>query len=440
MKTIKLLSSLTFLCLFGLTSCSNDDDSSSSSEVLIHTPQTESGYFLVTPVAGRGSFLLDDEGYVVHKYPSTKRTFMGYLQPDGKLVRIYQILNSNFNNNGESGGIEIVNEAGDILWHYEISSPNEILHHDIEVLPNGNILALIWYKIDSAEAINLGRNPNLLTQNEVHLDKIIEIEPVGNNSANIVWQWDSKNHLVQDYDASKLNFGNINQNPGKLNINYTTGVANHTHINGMSYDPERDLIMLSSKKFNEIWMLDHSTSTSEAASTTGGNSGKGGEILYRFGNPEAFGNGSPSDKILFGQHDPTFISSTDSFGGNILLFNNNVASDQSAVMEFNIPFNGLLPDDSEVINNLPNNPVWSFQSNVIYSSYISGAQRLPNGNTFITVGTATRVIEINQFGEIVFRMDFKNPKQIFKIRKYPTDYSGLPSNLDRIPEAIVTND
>jgi hypothetical protein len=430
-----------------LLSCSDDYQGEENSifddipatEVSIFTPQTELGYFLVTPIGGSNSFLLDTAGYVVHKYPSTHPTFMGYLRSNGTLVRAYKIFNPNFANNGETGGIEIIDETGEVLWSYEVSNSNEILHHDLEILPNGNILAVIWYKMSSQEILDLGRDPSLLSQNEVHLDRIVEIKPVGNNAASIVWEWNSKDHLIQDYDSNKLNYGIVNQNPGKLNLNYSIGDANHTHINGISYDAEHDLIIVSSHRFNEIWILDHSTTSSEAASSSGGRSNKGGELLYRFGNPEAFNNGDSNDKMLFGQHDPTYISNSNSFGGNLLLFNNNVTVNQSSVMEFKIPFNGSLPNGNQVLNNLPNQSSWSFQSSDIFSPIISGAQRLLNGNTFITAGRTQKIIEINKFGEIVFRMDFEHSGSIFKARKYPINYSGLPSNLTRITDAFVTN-
>ena len=61
-------------------------------------------------------------------------------------------------------------------------------------------------------------------------------------------------------------------------------------------------IMLSVFEFSELWVIDHSTKTAEAAIHEGGRSGKGGDLLYRWGNPRAYRAGTVKDQKLFGQH------------------------------------------------------------------------------------------------------------------------------------------
>ena len=159
-------------------------------------------------------------------------------------------------------------------------------HHDIEPLPNGNILILGWELKTGEEAISKGRDPLLLEDGELWPEHIVEIEPDG-DGGNIVWEWHLWDHLIQDFDSSLVNYGVVSEHPELMNINYmgpgqnsSGGKADWIHANSIDYNEELDQIIISSRALSEFWIIDHSTTKEEAASSSGGNAGMGGDILY----------------------------------------------------------------------------------------------------------------------------------------------------------------
>ncbi|MEL6274039.1 MAG: aryl-sulfate sulfotransferase, partial [Bacteroidota bacterium] len=136
-----------------------------------------------------------------------------------------------------------------------------------------------------------------------------------------MWEWRVWDHLVQDFDFNKPNFGAIGMHPERIDLNYDIldGVADWLHINAIDYNPRLDQIVLSVPHFDEIWIIDHSTTTEEAASSSGGSSNRGGDLLYRWGNPRAYRAGLTTEQTLFFQHDiaciDDFVSEEDPFFG-----------------------------------------------------------------------------------------------------------------------------
>src|SRR5213078_1927187 len=120
--------------------------------------------------------------------------------------------------------------------------------------------------------------------------------------------WRVWDHLIQDADKEKKNFGDVAKHPERIDINFNAGGGkgggnqDWTHTNALSYRADLDQIMMSVPSLNEVWIIDHSTTTAEAASHKGGKSGKGGDLLYRWGNPRAYAAGTRKDQTLFAQH------------------------------------------------------------------------------------------------------------------------------------------
>ncbi len=201
-------------------------------------------------------------------------------------------------------------------------------------------------------------------------------------------------------------------------------------MNSIDYNETLDQILLSVHGFNEIWIIDHSTTTEEAASHTGGDRSKGGDILFRWGSPEAYDNGDRTDKVFFGQHDARWVTSQDN-EFSILVFNNGVGRDgknstYSSVDQITIPMdrngNYLMTDG----NYLPRALSWTYEAD-FFSQSISGAERLKNGNTLICNGSSGEFIEIDVNGNIVwqYQNEFSQSNQgkspVFRVSRYQLD-------------------
>ena len=437
---------LIFLMSFGVLlffSCKDDDSVAPipielNENIVVYEDDIYDAYTLLSPLGSTNSFLINNEGFVVHKWESDTAALIAYLTDEGNLIRALRQDNTEFTGGGATGAIEILNFEGDQIWFWEYNTSDYVLHHDLALLPNGNLLATVWEYKSANEAITKGRNPSLLFDDEVWPCKIIEIKPLANNQAEIIWEWSVWDHLIQDHDATKENFGVVSNHPELIHINFTGGDANFNHLNSIEYIEELDQIVVSSRVFNEFWIIDHSTTTAEAASHSGGNSNKGGDLLYRWGNPQAYNSGTSENQRLFGQHDVTWIGNTINNGGNFLVFNNNKFSDKSSVDEILIPqlSNGSYELAPNMVN-LPENSSWSYDNELIFSSRLSGAKRLSNGNTLITLGRGGTLFEINESGTILWQ--YQNPIEtnasIFKVNKYEKNHPAFEGRT-LIPLAI----
>jgi hypothetical protein len=400
------------------------------------------GYTLFSPEYSKETFLMDKQGKIVHTWESEYIQGLGlFLKENGDLLRT--MLPSNnpvFVAGGVTGGVELYDWNGSILWEYNYSNTQHCLHHGIEILPNGHILMVGWEYKTAEEAIASGRDPDSLPAGEIWPDHVIEVEPTSSSGGTIVWEWHVWDHLIQDFDPTKENYGIVEQHPELLDINYGIYEGKYTadwnHINSIDYSEEFDQILLSAHNQHEIWIIDHSTTTEEARGHSGGNSGKGGDLLYRYGNPRTYRAGEVSDQKLFGQHDAQWIPTDCPGEGDILIFNNGHGrpdGQYSSVDEL-VP-----PVDSDGSYFLepgsaygPENLVWSYTAENpfdFFAGYLSGTQRLPNGNTLICDGDHGIFFEVTPEEKTVWKYLNTNPNplanQVFKVLCYAPDYPGL---------------
>jgi len=374
-------------------------------------------YTLFAPMSSESTYLIDAHGRMVHSWTSLSGLPPGmsaYMLEDGDLLRTVN-LGTNFDHdgNGVAGKIERLSWDSEMEWEWFYPGETNRSHHDIEPLPNGNFLMIAWDFKSEAEAQQAGRNPNKMSQDTLWPDKIVEVQPVGTDQANIVWEWNIWDHLIQEYDSTKDNYGVVADHPELLDINFVDSPdhfnpykSDWMHCNGIDYNPILDQIALSCRNVNEIYIIDHSTTTEEAAGHTGGNSGKGGDLLYRWGNPEAYRAGTNDDQQLFGQHDVQWINEGRLGAGDLIVFNNGVgrSTSYSSADVISPPLvNGeyVLQSGSPWA---PAAPSWSWdQGTNISASSLGGVERLENGNTLVTWGVRGTFIEVNPEGEVVWK-------------------------------------
>ena len=405
------------------TGCNANRNDSWTVGLIYCTGEMQSGYTLFSPMASNTSFLIDEYGREVHKWvsPGNHRPGLSaYLLDDGDLLRTANLgpnQPGEFTGGGSAGKIERISWDGDLEWSWSYSSDMYRSHHDVEPLPNGNVLMIAWEYRNASEAAEAGKYPQsdssrALGTTSVWPDRIIEVKPMGIDNAEIVWQWSFWDHMIQDYDPNKANYGVVSEHPELLDVNFIDSVGGASggrdwlHCNGIDYNAHLDQIAISCKNTNEIYIIDHSTTTEEAAGHTGGNSGKGGDILYRYGNPESYQRGTSDDQVLFAQHDVQWISAGYPDEGSLMIFNNGNGRDTlySSVDVITPPINGSVYDISTTEPYGPDNLTWSWDMGTdMYSSAISGSTRLANGNTLITFGMQGTLIEVDHTGEIVWK-------------------------------------
>ncbi|NNE30450.1 MAG: T9SS type A sorting domain-containing protein, partial [Saprospiraceae bacterium] len=220
------------------------------------------------------------------------------------------------------------------------------------------------------------------------------------------------------------------------------------HSNALDYNPELDQIMISVPTFHEIWIIDHSTTTQQASGSTGGNAGRGGDLLYRWGNPAAYDRGTEEDQTLFYQHDvhwvDDFVDNTHPYYGQIAVFNNRVGADFSTVniwrSSWDMYKGDYLMDEGVFLPNSFNLSLTHPTPQEMYSTGLSSFQQLPNGNFLICTGRFGYSFELTPDSEVVW--EYKTPllggqpvsqgdtleinnNLTFRITRYPLDFAGF---------------
>jgi hypothetical protein len=455
--------------------------------LILNTDQALAGYTLFSPLLSNNVYLINMEGEPVQTWKTDLAPGGAvYLLDNGHLLRGgRQEDNPRFRGGAIGGRIQEFDGEGNLVWDYFLGDGERTQHHDLEPLPNGNVLAIVWEYRSREDAIAAGRTPEAINDEGIWPCALLEIKPILPDGGEVVWEWHSWDHLVQDQYPDRENHGSIRDHPERIDINadhlgqsaltdeqreqhellerqmqalgYAGGaedvddggageggnigtLPDWLHTNSVAYHPEHDLIVLCTPRLSEIWVIDHSTTREEASGDTGGRFGRGGGILYRWGNPRIWDAGSEGERRLFGQHDARWIGGEKPGELRLLLFNNGIGRPSgkfSSVEELVLPFDperGFLREEKEAFG--PRGLAWSYvDEGRFYSPFISGAERLRNGNTLICQGTAGRIFEVTAEGKIVweYRNEFGGdakatsiapdspPTALFRASRIPED-------------------
>ena len=416
--------------------------------VFTNTAEAMESYTLLTPNGSMTSYLINNCGEVINEWTSGyKPGLCSYLLEDGSMLRTAQIPSQAtpaFTGGGTGGRVELFNWEGNVIWYIDWADDVLHQHHDVEYLPNGNILIIAWESHSYEDALAMGKNPTS-SENPVWCCNVSEIHPTGNSGGEVVWSWSSWDHLVQDTDPSLPNYATISDEPRKFDINFTfgagatngAGASDWMHCNSIDYNEDLDQIILSSFKFSEFWIINHGLTTEEAATEQG-------DLLYRFGNPETYDMGTSDDRVLYHQHDAHWITDGPD-AGKIMVFNNGKNrpdGEYSTVVVVDVPeFNGTTYPIESGQAFAPASYDWRYPENFdanFYAQNISGASRLPNGNTLVCEGPEGHIFEVNSNEEIVW--DYICPatsygpttqgedpgnNAVFRAYKYPLNYPAF---------------
>ena len=377
---------------------------------VVNDPRAFDGYTLFTKY--RAAYLIDNAGQLRHKWNLPVGAIQVELMANGNLLARSRAL------------LFELDAAGDEVWRLTTTTQTQV-HHDYLRLPNGNILFLLRSIKETPELVAAGADPQFAPE-RLFYSHLAEIAPTPPEGGEVVWEWSPWDHLIQDHDPSKPNFGVVGDHPERLDLNYPLaglaaaraqllhgrcfGCKNWMHANAIDYHEELDLVMITVRHWSELWVVDHSTTTEEAKGRSGGRRGRGGDLLYRWGNPRAYRRGTAADQRLFWPHHAHWIKSGPGTG-NILVFNNGwefagFHRDHSSIVEVAWPgLAGLQrPDAGSVWG--PPEPSWEYKASPpseFLSYRAGGAQRLPNGNTLICVAEQGVLVEVTPSGETVWK-------------------------------------
>ena len=401
------------------------------------------GYALYNANNSSTAYLIDADGDIAHSWSCpTQANYALALRDNGNIVRGCVNNGNQIEGAAVGGKVQELDSNADVVWEFTYSSGTYVSHHDLCLMPNGHVLLTAWEVLSSAELQAMGYDGNgskLVTH-------FIEVAQNG-TGGEIVWEWHMKDHMVQDVDADLDNYGEINEHPELLNVNVTTSggggggggggeASDWFHVNGVDYNPTLDQIVFSSRFLSEIFIIDHSTTMEEAASHAGGNSGMGGDFLYRWGNPSNYG-AAGAQVIASACHDARWIIDDGRPNGGFLqIFNNSGNNGNSAVDAIDAPVDGY--NYAHEAGQAFEPASYSWRHNCIANaSGQSASDRMADGNIFVNLsggqGGAGYMYEVDMDGNVLFQYNAQSAKAF----RYPCSHLGIQALLENPCPPVV---
>lgn len=361
----------------------------------------------------------------------TSYSYAMEMKPNGNIVRSAVYSGNQITTAAVGGRIQELNPQGGVVWDFIYSTADYVTHHDIALMPNGNVLLLAYVRHTLSQLQALGYDGTAVK----YPGRIIEVQQNG-SGGQVVWQWEMKDRFIQDVDPTKPNFMPIAEHPERMDINVAVsgsggpgGGIDWFHENGVDYNEELDQIAFSARYLSEIFIIDHSITTAEAAGHTGGNGGHGGDFLFRWGKPANYGITGPQT-IAAAVHDVKWVQGG-AMDGWISFFNNSGSGQNSTVDAIHPTMSGY---------NYPWTPgtAWGPVSYAFRhlclanASGQSAGQIMPDGNVFCAV-SGEYMYEVNSSNQVVWQYN-AGPQKGFR---YTCDHPGI-INLLNDPCGITT--
>lgn len=334
------------------------------------------GYVLIPAQGGFGggsktSTLVDSKGTVLKTY--NVAGYNAYLLPNGDILG-----QTGTGSAAAMGFASLVEQAPGSATAVNTwtAASGGAFHHAHWVMPNGHWLGTYTVKINPKTVLaSAGYTGNL---SSIWDERIQEWDPVAKR---VVWEWKASDHTLGTNHPRKFNNNNFKSN-------------DPLHINSVVYDSARDLVVMSSHYLNEVLVIDHSTTTAEAATSKGGRYGKGGDLLFRWGSSKNYGGpGSAYSDVV---HGGGVIQAGLPGAGNFCLFGN---TDNTVKQSRWYEVKGQESDTGWVIGSngeFAAELVFDFYNSAYQSTGHYGyGQRLANGNTLLTFSGSQKIVEVD---------------------------------------------
>ena len=363
------------------------------------------GYTVLSPLGTQAVLVIDMNGTIVKRWE-------GYNNSAGGPARVLPggfVVAAAGARPPHQESLELVQRdfAGNIVWRFSrseqittrdgssISSARQ--HHDWQrdSFPAG------YYSPDSTPVVE-GGNTLILTHTDrkqpavadvlLEDDRLIEVSWNGD----IVWEWVASDHIDElgfSADARKVI-------KAASALNKARGSFDWLHINSATYVGPNRWFDQGDTRFAPNNVIISSREASLLAIV-----GRDGRIVWRLGPDFSESRELRAIRQIIGQHHAHLIPKGLPGAGNLLVFDNGGSSGYGFA-------NPIAPDGrgafaratSRVleINPVTLELVWSYANPRFFSTNISSAQRLQNGNTLVTAGAGGRMFEVTKEGAIVW--------------------------------------
>jgi hypothetical protein len=408
------------------------------------------------------SYLVDMEGHVVHTWS---------LGTNPRFTEAGTLLDAVGGNPSNQNTWRELDWNGNIKWSYTETRSGYHGHHDFAKIYNPKLgdstfIYIANKDLTAQQCLDAGCSPSN-NYTGAQMDAIVEVDRKGN----IIWEWCFFDHVVQDLDATKANYGVVANTPGKIDLNIRGNPvkSDWMHCNSLDYNQELDMIVINSVH-GEFYVIDHGNTfiKNNAAGSIALAAGTAGDFKYRFGDPAKYDKGDPplvldnwekataGHKQLWGSHDIQWIKPGLPGAGNFLVFCNGQnlfeLTGQSYIIQINPYLNSSGVNTGTFVSpptagyNVVNSPdanlmkekknvskqiVWTYSSKnntSFFSTIGSSAQRLPNGNTLVCSMNDGHFFEVRPADTSIV-WEYINPMTRNGIKKIKTDnyptYNGV---------------